>query len=166
MNLTIFQKKTADHAFECLNRRGNARFLIADEVGLGKTIVAREIIRRFLEKSEKNEFTIIYICNNQLLAKKNLEKLNPIAQDDLYWETSMPPINRLSLFPLEKFRPKSTKSGKKVCRFYALTPGTSLHISNSYGIVQERLLLYCLALKKSEIGEETKKIYQHDAEMV
>ena len=163
MSLTDFQKKTAVHAFACLRRKDNARFLIADEVGLGKTIVAKAIIGKFLEES-KDEFTVVYICNNQLLARKNLEKLNPVAPNDPNWIIQKPPINRLSLFPLEYYKSGTTPQGKKVCRFYALTPGTSLRISNSCGIVQERMLLYRLASKGNELGEETENIYRQGAE--
>ena len=75
MSLTQFQKNTAEHAYNCLKDKKNARFLIADEVGLGKTVVACEIVKKFLEASTKEDFTVVYICNNQLLAKKNLKKL-------------------------------------------------------------------------------------------
>ena len=67
MSLTEFQKHTIAHAYDCLTKKDNARFLVADEVGLGKTLVAREIIRKFLEDSSKSSFTVVYICNNQLL---------------------------------------------------------------------------------------------------
>ena len=39
--LTDFQQRTADRIFEIF-RSGQRRVLLADEVGLGKTIVARE----------------------------------------------------------------------------------------------------------------------------
>ena len=75
MSLKTFQINTVEHAYRCLNSKENARFLVADEVGLGKTIVAREVVKKFLENDDKTEFTVVYICNNQLLAKKNLKKL-------------------------------------------------------------------------------------------
>lgn len=145
MSLTDFQKKTVSHAYNCLRGKNNARFLVADEVGLGKTLVAREIIRKFLEDSEKSDFTVVYICNNQLLAKKNLNKLAPA---DTNWDIKTPNVNRLSLFPLEKHRLENDKSKdktQKICYFYALTPGTSFNLTCGNGTVRERRFLYRLA---------------------
>ena len=161
MSLTEFQKHTIAHAYDCLTKKDNARFLVADEVGLGKTLVAREIIRKFLEDSSKSSFTVVYICNNQLLAKKNLNKLVPEVSG---WRRETPPVSRLSLFPLEKFRPG--KDGKEseeenICYFYALTPGTSFNITRGCGIVQERKLLYYLAGQPED--ENTITFYQQDA---
>ena len=166
MSLTPFQMQTAKHAFNSLQSKKNARFLIADEVGLGKTIVAKEIIRKFLDQTaetDKKVFTVVYICNNQLLAKKNLLKLNPIQSDDKVWSSNIPPVNRLSLFPIEKFsseKKKQKNDKRKICNFFALTPGTSLSLTRGYGIVFERLLLYYLARK----NHPDLKQYQQGAE--
>jgi len=41
-----FQKATADHIASIFREGKQRRVLLADEVGLGKTIVAREVIDR------------------------------------------------------------------------------------------------------------------------
>jgi RecG-like helicase len=48
--LKDFQRRTVDYVFERLyGQNPTSRFLIADEVGLGKTLVARGIIARTIE---------------------------------------------------------------------------------------------------------------------
>ena len=49
--LKPFQRRTVDHAFRrlFLEADSTSRFLVADEVGLGKTLVARGIIARAID---------------------------------------------------------------------------------------------------------------------
>ena len=47
LGLKDFQRKTVDYAMEQF-RIGRSRFLIADEVGLGKTIVAKSLYEKSL----------------------------------------------------------------------------------------------------------------------
>lgn len=80
----------------------SGRFLLADEVGLGKTIIARGVIRclmcKLLEQEIagksgeqiKNEadyyyFNVIYICSNTNIAKQNEEKLGLGKNEDEGW---------------------------------------------------------------------------------
>ena len=55
------------------------RFLVADEVGLGKTLVARGVIAKAIEHLiEKNiaRIDIVYICSNADIARQNINRLN------------------------------------------------------------------------------------------
>jgi len=152
MSLTIFQQKAVCNAYHHLSREdGSGRFLIADEVGLGKTIIAREIIRRFLENTEKKSFTVVYICSSQLLARKNLRKLVPRGVDS--WKIKQFPYSRLSLLPLNEhlMNPNPQEEKAKECYFYALTPGTSLNITQGNGTVEERMMLYLLSGGKTDV---------------
>ena len=78
--LKPFQRRTVEHAFHRLFEApdSSARFLVADEVGLGKTLVARGVIAKaidyYWEKGVKR-IDIIYICSNQSIAQSNLPKL-------------------------------------------------------------------------------------------
>lgn len=106
-----------------LDREGSRRFLLADEVGLGKTIVARGVLNE-LRKSRR-KLTVIYLCSNTEIAEQNRKKLDPTAEK---------PLRRITQLA---FRP--TKSG--VLRLYSFTPGTSL--SEGTGVAWERrMLLY------------------------
>ena len=77
--LKPFQRRTVDHAFHELFEApdSTSRFLVADEVGLGKTLVARGIIGRAVEYmwDDVDRIDIIYICSNATIARANLPKL-------------------------------------------------------------------------------------------
>ena len=51
---------------------------VADEVGLGKTLVARGIIAKTLEhlQDEVERVDVIYICSNAAIATQNVNRLN------------------------------------------------------------------------------------------
>ncbi|GAI08834.1 unnamed protein product [marine sediment metagenome] len=78
--LKDFQSKTVDYVFEQLYLKNRNKMLVADEVGLGKTIVAKGLLAKafktFKPSCSKRTFNVIYICSNQTLAKQNLKKLN------------------------------------------------------------------------------------------
>ena len=77
--LKPFQRRTVDHAFHRLftAQDSTSRFLVADEVGLGKTLVARGIIARAIDYlwDDVERIDIIYICSNGSIARANLPKL-------------------------------------------------------------------------------------------
>src|ERR1017187_6277280 len=97
--LKDFQEKTVDYVFEQLYTNGRSKMLIADEVGLGKTIVAKGIIAKAFKKyltergnlKEKQTFNVVYICSNMALAAQNISKLN-FLHDHKYVDSN---INRL-----------------------------------------------------------------------
>ena len=49
-------------------------FLIADEVGLGKTIVARTILCEMARLKSGAPVHAIYVASNEALARQNMEK--------------------------------------------------------------------------------------------
>ncbi|MYD87973.1 MAG: DEAD/DEAH box helicase, partial [Acidobacteria bacterium] len=77
--LKPFQRRTVEHAFHRLFQaeNGTGRFLVADEVGLGKTLVARGIIAKAIDHlwNEVERIDIVYICSNGSIARANLPKL-------------------------------------------------------------------------------------------
>lgn len=77
MELKPFQRATVQHVITQLEEHG--RFLVADEVGLGKTIVARGVIEQLYKQysSKDDPLHVVYICSNQLLAGQNIRKLCP-----------------------------------------------------------------------------------------
>ena len=61
-----------------LFRHNQNRVLVADEVGMGKTLIARGAIVKTarLRIEEKDDlFKVIYICSNQNIANQNIRKL-------------------------------------------------------------------------------------------
>lgn len=76
--LKDFQRATVEHIDE-LYRKGQNRILVADEVGLGKTLIAKGVIAKMalLREEERDDiFKVVYVCSNQNIANQNIEKLN------------------------------------------------------------------------------------------
>lgn len=91
MALEEFQQNTLDNAYCALcNGRGSSRFLIADEVGLGKTICLKAVAQR-LKRDQDDPLNAVYLCSNLDIASQNLTKL---TSRDKIWGT---PPNCLSL---------------------------------------------------------------------
>ena len=66
--LALFQQAAVDHVVSRFrDKQGSQRMLLADEVGLGKTIVARGVIERLLER-RRSPLTVIYLCSNAEIA--------------------------------------------------------------------------------------------------
>jgi hypothetical protein len=134
--LKDFQRLTVDYVFHRMyeDAMPTRRFLVADEVGLGKTLVARGIIARTIEHLQQKSvprIDVIYICSNQDIAQQNLKKLN-ILEDDA---VALP--SRITLLPLTIQRLQ-----KQSINFVSLTPDTSLRTGGTTGIARERALIY------------------------
>ena len=138
IELKDFQRATVDYAFRrmYLDDEPTYRFLIADEVGLGKTIVARGIIERaipHLRSIGDRRIDIVYICSNQAIARQNLNKLGP-------WTTAATrAVDRITMLPVhpQAIDPEGVN-------LLAITPGTSLEQGRQSGRFEERAVLFAL----------------------
>ena len=76
-----FQRRTVDYVFRrmYLDDPPARRSLVAHEVGLGKTMVARGIIARALDylADEVERADVVYMCSNAAIAQQNLNRLTP-----------------------------------------------------------------------------------------
>src|ERR1017187_8646316 len=84
--LKDFQRCTVDYVFNrmYLDAKPARRFLVADEVGLGKTLVARGIIAHAVEHLQRKKVErvdILYICSNATISQQNLNRLNDRNQE-------------------------------------------------------------------------------------
>jgi hypothetical protein len=72
VSLKAFQRRTVDYVFDRFYDAENPayQFLVADEVGLGKTLVARGVIAKAIEHlwDKTDRIDILYICSNQAIA--------------------------------------------------------------------------------------------------
>ena len=72
-SLKDFQLDTVEYVFRRLYKDEDrvSRFLIADEVGLGKTLVARGIIAKAVDElwEDTKRIDVVYICSNQEIAQ-------------------------------------------------------------------------------------------------
>ncbi len=134
--LKEFQKAAVTKAVDRLcDRRGSQRFLVADEVGLGKTMVARGVIEA-MRRRHSGGFTVVYVCSNLEIADQNQTKLRPEDSKDA-------PVSRLTLLAMRSSEVVRARREDKT-QLFCFTPGTSF--SEGTGIkIERRLLLYLLA---------------------
>lgn len=132
-----FQERTARYVFDRLytDEDYTRRFLVADEVGLGKTLVARAVIAQAIDHlwDDRDRIDVVYLCSNGSIAQQNLERL--VLDEDQEHAFS----SRITLLP------KTAHSfDKNRVNYISFTPGTSLDLKSSMGKKEERVLLYYL----------------------
>jgi hypothetical protein len=137
-----FQRRTVDHVFRRMydDPEPATRFLVADEVGLGKTLVARGLIAKTIQRLQEQRvkrIDVIYICSNADIARQNIQRLNVTGQGDFSL------ASRITLLPLQLHR-----LNENGLNFISFTPGTSFSMSSRGGTSQERAVLFQL-LKKA-----------------
>lgn len=135
--LKAFQRRTVDYVFDRLYGSVDSirQFLVADEVGLGKTMVARGLIARTIEHLWKRtgRIDILYICSNQAIAAQNINRLNVLGRKDLALPT------RMTLIPLQ-LQGQNGLDANRV-NFISLTPGTTFDLRSATGVTRERALI-------------------------
>lgn len=161
--LKDFQCRTVDYVFKRFYQdppdQQAKRFLIADEVGLGKTLVARGLIAKAIDslweeddpKGGPLRIDIVYICSNAAIARQNINRLNIMDEGGFAFSS------RITLLPLQL---KELQNNR--VNFISFTPGTSFNLRSSTGIVLERLLLYHILKKEWGFGDSVapKNIFQ------
>jgi hypothetical protein len=135
-HLKDFQRTTVEYVFRrmYLDRDCVRRFLIADEVGLGKTLVARGVIAKVIDHlwDRSQRIDIVYVCSNTDIARQNINRLNVTGGEGFTL------ASRITLLPIHVQRLHSRLN------FISFTPRTSLEMRNSAGWSTERELLYHL----------------------
>ncbi len=141
--LKPFQRRTVDHAFRrlFLDTDSTSRFLVADEVGLGKTLIARGIIARAIDHlwDDVDRIDIVYICSNASIARANLPKLQIGGAS----ERSFALATRLTMLAAE-LAPRDGEPSfmDNKLNFVSFTPRTSFAMGHSDGQRRERELLF------------------------
>lgn len=137
LRLRDFQRDTVEHVFSRLYDpvKPARRFLVADEVGLGKTFVARGLIAKIVDHlwDQVQRIDIIYICSNASIARQNIKRLNISSSADV----ALP--SRITLLPTVIHGLERRK-----LNLVSLTPQTSFDLRSSLGTAEERALLYWL----------------------
>ncbi|TDE40850.1 helicase-related protein [Antarcticimicrobium sediminis] len=155
--LKAFQRKTVDYVSKRLLSAPDAvrHFLVADEVGLGKTMVARGVIARTIEALQDRvpRIDIVYICSNGAIAKQNVARLNVLGGE----RTRVLPT-RLTMLAIELGRAGGIK--RKGVNFFSLTPGTSLDLQQGGGMKAERALILRLIWDQLEDRRAVAKMLQ------
>ncbi|MDT0195702.1 helicase C-terminal domain-containing protein [Arthrobacter sp. AB6] len=128
---------------------------MADETGLGKSMVARGVIAKAIERLDQGDsgvdrIDVVYVCSNADLAKQNLSRLNVTGQKDIIES------GRLTLLPTElaKLNAPAAPGTRKRVNFISLTPGTSFNVGGATGQARERAVLFRILAQLGVINEE------------
>lgn len=147
--LKDFQRSAVDYAFDRLFLAPDSthRFLVADEVGLGKTMVARGIVARAIDHLQRQgveRIDVIYICSNMDIARQNISRISVV-------DVEAPVIaSRLTLLPSQV-----NDLANQPVNLVALTPATSFDRGSAMGVAEERVLLYALLREIWGFGRST-----------
>jgi len=144
VGLKEFQRQTVEYAFRrlYLDSDSTHRFLVADEVGLGKTMVARGVIAKAVEHlwDSVDRIDVVYVCSNADIARQNINRLR-LDKDHEFARAS-----RATLLPIE-LRGMTSR-----VNYVSMTPGTSLEPRGGMGIAKERALLYTMLRKHWQLN--------------
>ena len=137
-----FQRATAAAALATLTSpNGPRRFLIADEVGLGKTVVARTIVGRLME-GKRSPLVVFYVASNLNIAHQNRDKLLELLPTKEERKRATASADRLTLAASPAQRPTHER-----LHLYTLTPDTSVPLyrrRGGFGRMEERALIFRL----------------------
>ena len=137
-----FQRVTAEVALVTLTRKdGPRRFLVADEVGLGKTVVARTIISEMM-KRRRRPLVVFYVSSNLNIAHQNRAKLLELLETEEEQKAASAAADRLTLAANPTNRPTHER-----LHLYTLTPDTSVPMyrrRGGFGRLEERTLIFRL----------------------
>ena len=137
-----FQRATAERILHIYKDLGHRRVLLADEVGLGKTFVARQVIQLVREwHKEMNDdfFKVVYICSNANIADQNIKKLG--IDNCMSISDSRLSMQHLHIKLAEKRIAQQQSTGNMPESIIPLTPSTSFRFYSAQGIAKERALI-------------------------
>ena len=163
-DLKDFQRRTARWAFERMfaDRNPTARFLVADEVGLGKTHVAKGVIAQVIDHLRRTgdaRHDVVYVCSNTAIARQNIRKLAPEGIEPIE------DVDRLTMLVLAQLN--DGDASETGINLLAITPGTSLKFGRSTGKFRERCLAYAFLRAlwgKSVMTRPARRIFWHGVE--
>lgn len=147
--LKDFQRATVERCFE-LYQSGQRRVLVADEVGLGKTLIARGVIAKlanYHKQSGDDLFKVLYICSNASIANQNIRKLK------IYDGVTVDGVSdtRLSMQHLKIFEQENDPTVQAgYIQLIPLTPATSFNLTSGQGNAPERALIYTILKRLPE----------------
>ena len=148
--LKDFQRATVERV-AYLFQHGQNRVLVSDEVGLGKTLVARGVVAKTAQMQKQagdKLFKVVYVCSNAAIAQQNLSKLcltREVRADSAN-------TSRLSMQHLNIFRQESDPELlDRYIQLIPLTPDTSFRMTGGTGAVQERALMYAILRRVPEL---------------
>lgn len=142
--LKDFQQATVRRVSE-LFESGQDRVLVADEVGMGKTMVAKGVIAamaRLRFKEHDDMVKVVYVCSNQAIANQNISEFDIF--EDGYDDIAN---TRLSMQHLMIAKKGQETGPRQYIQLIPLTPSTSFRQTSGCGSARERMVI-CAVLSR------------------
>ena len=155
--LKDFQRATVNR-IEGLYRAGQMRVLVSDEVGLGKTLIARGTVAKIAKMQKEqgdNLVKVVYICSNASIAEQNLNKLRISSE----LRTENTGSSRLSMQHIKIFQQENDEELlSRYIQLIPLTPDTSFRMTTGAGTVDERALMFAILKRVPSLGKYEKAL--------
>ena len=159
-NAKDFQIETAERIITIFSS-GQKRVLLSDEVGLGKTIMARTVIEKakmLPGVGDDGIYRVVYVCSNQNIIKQNTKNLGISEEDIMQLRDSRLSMQHLVLEERTR-KVTSTESGEFPVQLIPLTPATSFSITGGSGNASERALIYAILCSMTEYECRKEQLY-------
>ncbi len=155
-----FQCMTAERILHIYKDLGHKRVLLADEVGLGKTFVARQVInlvrKWHREILHDDFFKVVYICSNANIADQNIEKLG--VANKMSISESRLSMQHLYISLSDKINKEKTSKEDMPESIIPLTPSTSFRFFSAQGTANERALMFDILQYLEEFKQYKEKL--------
>ena len=124
---------------------------MADETGLGKSLVARGVIARTIEHLQHDDtierINVVYVCSNADIAQQNIGRLDVTGSPHLSF------ASRLTLLAKHSRRlALDSRTFTKPINLVSFTPGTSFDMGWQTGKAEERAMLFLLLERLIELA--------------
>lgn len=153
-----FQLATAKRIIEIF-KSGQKRVLLSDEVGLGKTIMAKTVVEmaKTLPGVEKDGiYRVVYVCSNQNIIQQNTRNLGIPQEDIMQMRESRLSMQHLILQE-RKIQQEARHGTDLPQQLIPLTPSTSFSITGGAGNGAERALIFAIMKEMEEFqGKDTR----------
>ena len=153
-----FQQATAERIIEIF-KSGQKRVLLSDEVGLGKTIMARTVVEmaKSLPGVETDGvYRVVYVCSNQNIIQQNTRNLGIPKEEIMQMQDSRLSMQHLIL---QERKIQQTKQGQELPQqLIPLTPSTSFSITSGAGNGAERALIFAILKGMEEFAGKEKRL--------
>ena len=158
-NAKDFQRATAERIIEIF-KSGQKRVLLSDEVGLGKTIMARTVVEKAKELpgiEDDGIYRVVYVCSNQNIIQQNTRNLGIPQEDIMQMRDSRLSMQHLIL--QERKMQQIAQQGTELPQqLIPLTPSTSFNITGGAGNGSERALIYAILKEMDEFNGKEKRL--------